>query len=482
MDEGFTLWDADLNLVAWNKAVVKLLEWPAALAQKGIHISKLLAHNAAQGDYGEGDSQTLVNERLVVLSSPQRKTYCKHRRNGECIELNVFPLDTGSVVITYRDVTQRNRSKASETRLGRIVERSLNEIYVFNAETMHFVQVNHGARTNLGYDMEELRALTPLYIKPEHTQSSFDDLIKPLVDKTMDKIVFETVHERKDKSTYDVEVHLQLIAEEDPPVFVAITQDITRRKKAENELRLALINSDQASRAKSEFLANMSHELRTPLNAIIGFSEIVKDEIFGSLSNDKYREYATDIHDSGQHLLDLINDILDLSKVESGADDLLEESVDIQELMGSVLSLVKGRAKKNGIQLDVEIEEPLPLLFTDNRKLKQILINLLTNAIKFTLPGGKVTLRAWCGKETGHVFQVIDTGIGISREDVPRALAPFQQIDRSLNRRYEGTGLGLSLSKRLVEQHGGFLDLQSQPGVGTTVTVYFPAQRISQTI
>ncbi len=238
--------------------------------------------------------------------------------------------------------------------------------------------------------------------------------------------------------------------------------------------------AELADRSKSEFLANMSHELRTPLNAILGFSEVMGNATFGPLGNPKYEEYAKDINDSGRHLLDLINDILDLSKVESGTDELREENIEIHELVGPVMSLVKGRAMKGGDELETEVEDHLPMLRADERKLKQILVNLLTNAIKFTPPGGKVTLRAWCCVEDGYVFQVVDSGIGIALEDIPKALAPFQQIDSALNRKYEGTGLGLPLAKRLVELHGGSLDLQSEVGVGTTVTARFPAQRSEQ--
>ncbi len=244
------------------------------------------------------------------------------------------------------------------------------------------------------------------------------------------------------------------------------------------DLAVARNQAEDANRTKSEFLANISHELRTPLNAIIGFSEIIKEETFGPVGSTRYRDYAMDIHDSGQHLLDLINDILDLSKVESGADELREENIKIHELVGSLMALVKGRAKKGGVGLETELEDHLPMLRVDKRKLKQILINLLSNAIKFTDTGGNVTLKAWCSVKSGYVFQVIDTGIGIALEDIPTALLPFQQINNGLNRRYEGTGLGLPLSKSLVEMHGGSLDLQSQVGVGTTVTVRFPAERI----
>ncbi len=222
----------------------------------------------------------------------------------------------------------------------------------------------------------------------------------------------------------------------------------------------------------------MSHELRTPLNAVIGFSEIIKNQTFGPVGNTKYREYAEDINHSGQHLLALINDILDLSKVESGIEELYEEDIEVPNLVRSVVRLVRQRAMEGGVELELDICDDLPSLHVDERKFKQILVNLLTNAIKFSEPGGGVTLKAWCRAKSGFVIQVIDNGMGIAPEDIPRALSQFGQVDNDYNRKYEGTGLGLPLSKSLVELHGGSFDLQSKVGVGTTITLRLPARRI----
>ena len=257
-----------------------------------------------------------------------------------------------------------------------------------------------------------------------------------------------------------------------------LTYEITERKRIELDLRAAKEKAELASRAKSEFLANMSHELRTPLNAIIGFSEVMKNETLGPVGSAKYLGYAQDIHDSGHHLLAHINDILDLAKIESGTEELHEESIPIAEFVQSVLRLVQRRAESIGVDVAADYSDELPSVYADRRKLTQILLNLLTNAVKFTRSGGKVVLKLECRADSGHVFQVIDTGIGISFDDISIALAPFQQIDSGLNRKHEGTGLGLPLTKSLVEMHGGSLDLQSQVGVGTTVTVRFPAERI----
>ena len=177
-------------------------------------------------------------------------------------------------------------------------------------------------------------------------------------------------------------------------------------------------------------------------------------------------------------MLGLINDILDLSKIESGTDELREDKIEIPEIIRSALMLVGHRAEQGGVKLELELADQLPALRADERKLKQILVNLLSNAIKFTDAGGEVTLRAWCRMDSGYAFQIVDTGIGMAPEDIPKALSRFGQVDGDLNRQYEGTGLGLPLTKALVEQHGGVLDLQSQVGVGTTATVRFPAERI----
>jgi signal transduction histidine kinase len=231
--------------------------------------------------------------------------------------------------------------------------------------------------------------------------------------------------------------------------------------------------AEAANRAKSEFLANMSHELRTPLNAIIGFSSIMQQGLFGDL-NAKYAEYAGMVCDSGTHLLAIINDILDLAKAESNKLELREEDIDIARVIALSSTIVREMAEKAGVNYDVTMVDVLPRVRADSAKLRQILINLLGNAVKFTPSGGKVSLSAEATPDGGLVFRIADTGIGIPADKMDVAMAPFGQVDSRLARKYEGTGLGLPLTKRLVEMHGGTFDLTSEPGRGTVATVRLP--------
>ncbi|QQR69499.1 MAG: PAS domain S-box protein [Alphaproteobacteria bacterium] len=255
--------------------------------------------------------------------------------------------------------------------------------------------------------------------------------------------------------------------------------DITERHKAEQALIAAKEQADFANRSKSEFLANMSHELRTPLNAIIGFSEIIKDELFGKVGQAQYVEYARDIYDSGELLLSLINDILDMSKIEAGKRELAEAPVDIGRVAQATIRLVAARAKSARLHLVARVPEGLPMVIGEERALKQVMTNLLTNAIKFTPEGGTVTLSVDRLDDGSISVSISDTGIGIAPEDISKALAPFGQIESALSRKHKGTGLGLPLTKALIELHGGEMRLESTMGVGTTVHVILPPTRIS---
>ncbi|MEJ0062450.1 MAG: ATP-binding protein [Alphaproteobacteria bacterium] len=254
--------------------------------------------------------------------------------------------------------------------------------------------------------------------------------------------------------------------------------DVTRRRMTELALITAKEQADFANRSKSEFLANMSHELRTPLNAIIGFSEIIKNQLFGVEGIPQYVEYAKDIYDSGELLLALINDILDMSKIEAGKRALSETALDVERVIQACVRLVISRAKAANLNLTVNVPKDFPPVRAEERALKQILTNLLTNAVKFTPEEGEVTVGAHIDPQGRMCFAVADTGIGIAPEDIATALAPFGQIESVLSRKTQGTGLGLPLTKALVELHGGELKIESALGKGTTVTVTLPPERV----
>jgi signal transduction histidine kinase len=257
----------------------------------------------------------------------------------------------------------------------------------------------------------------------------------------------------------------------------ALEREIGERTRVESELRTAKDEAEVASRAKSEFLAMVSHELRTPLNAVIGFSEMLIFEMFGPIGDDRYKGYAEDIRSSGLHLLGLINNILDLSKVEANKFQLNEQNIVLSDLVADALHLVEGKAQGSGIGLRTEIAESLPVLYADERALKQIILNLLSNAIKFTPRNGRVTVSASFEPNRGLIVGITDTGIGISEQDLRTVLKPFIQVDSSLARKYEGTGLGLPLTHSLVGLHGGVLEIESRLGEGTTARAVFPPER-----
>jgi len=241
------------------------------------------------------------------------------------------------------------------------------------------------------------------------------------------------------------------------------------------ELEKARAASEAANAAKSQFLANVSHELRTPLNAIIGFSTMLREEQFGKMGNEKYVEYARDIHDSGKHLLDVINDILDLSKAEAGKLTVKFEALQLPKLLDKALHIVAGQAHQGKIDIYTDLPPKLPQIVADRVRLVQILLNLLSNAIKFTNEGGRIVVRvrAETAKNGVHFFtlEVEDNGIGMTDDEIRKAFQTFNQADAGLNRKYEGAGLGLPLTKRLVELHHGKIKIESSKGAGTKVTV-----------
>ena len=294
--------------------------------------------------------------------------------------------------------------------------------------------------------------------------------------------IYDDVTESYDKLfVFQVIITLGLIV---TFVFLYLALYLTSRKtekliNKQHEEKLKLERAKTAAEAqnqqKSMFLANVSHELRTPLNAIIGFSEIIRDEVMGPVGHPQYKEYITDINSSGVHLLSLINDILDYSKADARKLDVEKVDVDLSKIAHSCIRLVEPRAKEAHVNLIENLPQNHVVLSADPKRMKQVILNLLSNAVKFTPEEGKVTLTITEDAMNGNVIiNVVDTGIGIAAKDISKAMAPFGQIDSSISRRYEGTGLGLPLTKKLTELMGGNFDIKSEVGLGTTVELVFP--------
>ncbi len=327
-----------------------------------------------------------------------------------------------------------------------------------------------------GYEVQEmigapLRFLQAKGTPPDQTER----LERALVQRRAANLMLRS--QRKDGKPFWNDMHVNPIVDPSGEIahIVAFITDASPRIRAEENLREAKRQAEIANRAKSDFLANVSHELRTPLNAIIGFSEIIKMQMFGQIGQPLYGEYARDIHNSGQHLLSIINDILDLSKIEAGRFELHPDAVSVAELFEDCARLVQERAHSAGLKLVRSIDPEIGLLWADKRAVKQILINLLGNAIKFTPQGGQVTLTAKPAPDSMIELSVADTGIGIPAEHLATALAAFGQVDNPMTRAQQGTGLGLPIVKSLVELHGGRFAIDSEVGKGTRVSALLPS-------
>jgi PAS domain S-box-containing protein len=408
--------------------------------------------------------------------------------------------------------------RTRERRLSMIVGLAKDAIVCIDGAE-RIVLFNQGAEEAFGYDADEVLGQPLTILLPEPSRDGHQGHVEAFGNsgasaRFADKRA-EVQGRRKDGTTFPAEASISAFTSNGETYFAAVLRDVTERKDFEEAMRLTeeelhahlleleatrdqfeaqgaeLVNLCEdvaatrdaavyANHAKSQFLAHMSHEIRTPLNAILGFSEIIGDEVLGPVSPPKYREYAGDIHESGAHLLELINDILDLAKIEAGKLEIEEGEVDVPHAIDASLRFVKERANKAGIVLKTEIDAELPVLRADERMTKQMLINLLTNAVKFTPNGGEVAVLAALDRLDALRLSVRDTGVGIAAEDIPEVLKSFGQADNSRAGVTEGTGLGLPLVNSMIEMHGGTLEIESEVDAGTTATVCFPSDRLSR--
>ena len=377
---------------------------------------------------------------------------------------------------TGTDITERKMAdealRQSQARLANILDNSPAPIYFKDTEG-RFLVANKQYQKMYKVDFEDIRGKTSKEIFGDEAGGKFLD---------HDRAVLESRKMIEREENFLGKTYLTLkFPIIDPSGELlglgGIETDVTEIKKAEKELHAAKEQADFANRAKTEFLANMSHELRTPLNSILGFSEILMIETFGPLGSEKYKEYAADINSSGTHLLDLIGEILDLSKLETGKLKLIESDIDVTEIVNACVRMVEGRADEEMASISARFENELPMLRADERRFKQILLNLIGNAVKFTPPEGSVKVSTRVSQRGKFTIEVADNGIGIAPQDLLKVLEPFGQAGDILSRNHEGSGLGLYLAKSFTELHGGSLDIESDLGKGTTVTLRFPPER-----
>jgi PAS domain S-box-containing protein len=396
--------------------------------------------------------------------------------------LSLLRNPSGSVVGTlaiFKDITEQKRVeealRASEVRYRDLFEKSNDPMATLTLDGI-FTNINRAAEEEIGWCRDELIGCHYSRVATPAALQQWDERTRYALGGERLPRIFETEVRCKDGRILPVEARTHFIRDQSGrPVGVHGTyRDITARKQAEAALQQAKEAAEMANRAKSEFLANMSHELRTPLNAIIGFSEVLLEQMFGPL-NARQEEYLHDILSSGKCLLNLITDILDLTKIEAGKLQLQQCALPLRHLLEHSLVMVKGRAVAHNIALSLEVDADLESVFADEQKVKQILFNLLSNAVRFTPAGGQVGIHA---KRAGAMVQIAvwDTGVGIAPEDQQRIFEAFHQVGQGLTGKTEGSGLGLTLTRKFVELHGGTLWLESVPGGGSTFTFTLPVQ------
>jgi signal transduction histidine kinase len=484
LPQGISLFGADRRARLVNPAYRTIMG--EAAVRPGESMQELIERRRRAGEYGPGEQgDHYADQTRQDHSRPARRR--RTRPDGTIIDVRTAPLPDGGHVSVVTDVTLEVAAQAEIERRTALLD-------------LMMAHVNHGMAlfdadervVLFNTQAESLAGIEPGWLRPGRTRQ---DIIAHLRARGMYGAGSEADDRERDYRTRDprrvqrVERSLpdgRVIEMRSDPLpgggYVVATWDVTWRRETEAQLRGAKDAAEAASRAKSSFLANISHELRTPLNAVIGFSEAISHEaekLVGEAAiSGRIAEYAHAVNDAGRHLLALINDILDVARIESGRVELAESVVGLFDLVSTCRRMMEPAARAAGVRLEAELPAGLPGLSGDERRLRQILLNLLSNAVKFTPAGGVVRMSVEADADGGIVIAVHDSGAGIAPEDIARAFEPFAQIESTTARRAAGSGLGLFLSRALATAHGGTLDLDSTPGLGTSAILRLPAARV----
>jgi len=473
--------NGELQMVLCNRRYIEILDFPEELAVMPCPFEEYIRYNAERGDYGPGDPKEQTRSRVELAKQFESHQFRRTRPNGQVIEVTGKPLSSGDgFVTTYTDVTSEAQAENYNEILLTALNNAVTGIVIYGPDDRLLFANSRMKENN--------RAIEASYTPG----ISFEDRMKLLIAhgaiKSIkgreDEWLAERVKRRKNQhGPFEVQREdggwlLINDIKLDTGHIVSLSADISEIKETEEALRRAKEDAELANLTKTEFLANMSHELRTPLNSVIGFSELLISTNFEQIGMDRVTEYLGDINRSGRHLLRLISDILDISKIEVGEMVLDEEVISLQKIVDECFKMINERARRAQTQLTIEDGCPPIWLMADETRLKQILLNLLTNAIKFTESEGRVSVGWSLDKDKNLDLYVNDTGEGMRPESIEIALEPFGQVATSLTRDHEGAGLGLPLSRRLAELHGAKLHIESELGHGTTVRIIFPAKRV----
>ncbi|MBO6520818.1 MAG: PAS-domain containing protein [Rhodospirillales bacterium] len=479
----FTIWDSDDRLTYHNDHFLELNKLVPDYCRLGVTFEEHVRAVAENGLIGnDEDPETWVRNRLRRHRNPSG-SFETSRQNGHTILIHESRLSDGSTIIMSTDISEQKKAelaiRESRQRLMDFSSTAADWFWEMNAD-LKYTYISVDDETVTGLRVADYIGRTHRETKPrrfgENRLRAFEESLK-------DRRSFSDVRYSHvlDDGT---EVHVAISGK---PVFSDAGEFIGYRGggrniaglvETEEELRREKERAEQASRAKSEFLAHMSHELRTPLNAILGFSEIIRHQIFGPVGSDSYLDYASDIHRSGEHLLSLINDLLDLSKIEAGKFDIEEEELVLADLVEQSERLFAHRFSQRQIRFDVRIAEDAQRIYADRRALAQILFNLLSNAEKFNNDGGAIDVTAFRGGDGTLCVAVKDTGCGFRVDDKDTALAPFGRIENPMTKETPGTGLGLPIVSALMDLHDGTMEVSSEIDVGTEIRLLFPEYRV----